>query len=138
MATDEHVSDVFAYGTFLFPQIMDAITGRKHEGQKAKLYNFAAFKVKGDIYPGIWPLEGVQTEGIVYHNVTEEELEAMDRYEGEEYNRELLKVETEDGEMHKVWVYTFRAAYKHLLSEIPWNMEMYDQSEIDSYISRLK
>ncbi|MDH5361409.1 MAG: gamma-glutamylcyclotransferase [Gammaproteobacteria bacterium] len=138
MATDEHISDVFAYGTFLFPKIMDAITGRAHDGQKARLYNFAAFKVKGDIYPGIWPLQDVQTDGVLYHNVSEEELEAMDRYEGEEYSRELLEVETEDGEMHKAWVYIFRAAYKHLLSETPWSPDMYDQSEIDAYIANLK
>jgi len=138
MGTDESISDVFAYGTFLFPQIMTAITGREHDGQKAWINNFAAFKVTGDIYPGIWPLEGVQTEGILYHNVSKEELEAMDRYEGEEYSRELLPVETEDGEIHKVWVYVFRAAYKHLLSETPWRPEMYDEAEIEAYVARLK
>ena len=138
MGTDETVSEIFVYGTLIFPQVMEAVTGRPHEGQTAKLHNFAAYKVVGDVYPGIWHLEGVTTDGILYQDISPEDLEVLDRYEGEEYNRELLEVETEDGNMHRAWAYTYRPAYRHMLSETPWNAEYFNESELEAYVAKLK
>lgn len=138
MGTDESVTELFVYGTLIFTQVMEAVTGRQHEGQIAKLHNFAAYKVVGDVYPGIWRLEGVTTDGILYQDISREDLEILDRYEGEEFHRELLDVETEDGDIHRAWVYTFRPAYHHLLSEKPWNAEYFNEDELEAYVARLK
>jgi len=138
MGKDETVSELFVYGTLIFAPVIEAVTGRPHKGQTAKLHNFAAYKVVGDVYPGIWHLAGVTTDGILYQDISSEDLEILDRYEGEEYNRELLEVETEDGNMHRAWVYTYRPAYHHMLSETPWNAEFFNESELESYVAKLK
>lgn len=138
MGMDESISEIFVYGTLIFSPVMKAVTGKVHKGQAAKLHNFAAYKVVGDVYPGIWHLEGVSTDGILYQNISKEELEKLDRYEGEEYNRELLEVETEDGNMHRAWVYTYRPAYRHMLSEVPWNPEYFNESELDDYVANIE
>lgn len=138
MGMDEKISEVFVYGTLIFPQVMEAVTGKVHKGQTAKLHNFAAYKVVGDVYPGIWHLEGVSTDGILYQGISKDELAKLDLYEGEEYNRELLEVETEDGNTHRAWVYTYRPAYRHMLSELPWSAEHFNESELDAYVSKIK
>lgn len=137
MEMDDTVSKLFVYGTLIFTPVMEAVTGRQHEGQAAKLHNFAAYKVVGDVYPGIWHLEGVSTDGILYQDIDAKDLEILDRYEGEEYNREILSIETEDGDTHRAWVYTYRPAYRHMLSEVPWNPDYFNESELEAYVARL-
>lgn len=137
MAKDEAVSDVFVYGTLIFPKIMQAVTGKTFDGQTARLHDFAAFKVIGESYPGLWHLEGVTTEGVLYHGLSEEELAMIDRYEGEEYQREILEVETEDGRVHRAWVYMYRPAYRHMLSEVPWSAEHFNEQDINEYVERI-
>ena len=138
MSADDSVTDVFVYGTLTFPPIIQAVIDKLPSGQKAKLHNFAAYAVVGSVYPGIWHLEGVDTDGILYHDIGKEDMLKLDRYEGEEYNRELLSVETEDGNEHQAWVYIFRPAYRHLLSSKPWDARKFEDESLESYLAELK
>ncbi|MBD3669767.1 MAG: gamma-glutamylcyclotransferase [Gammaproteobacteria bacterium] len=138
MVQDESLSDVFVYGTLIFSKIITAVLGKAFDGETAKLHDFAAYKVIGESYPGLWRLDGVSAEGVLYHGMSKEDLAKLDRYEGEEYQREIMEVETEDGCRHRAWVYMYRPAYIHLLSEIPWSAEHFNESDINEYVARMR
>ena len=62
-------------------------------------------------YPGVVATPGAYVRGEVYEILDDARLfAALDRYEGDEYRREIVEIETEEGEILRAWVYLYRGA----------------------------
>lgn len=62
-------------------------------------------------YPGVVAAPGSYVQGEVYEILDDTRLfAALDLYEGDEYRREIVKIETEEGETLRAWVYLYRGA----------------------------
>lgn len=97
---DEHF--LFVYGTLLDPDIQLSVFRRVIEGTNDRLIGYKVIKktfVSG-IYPAVVRDSDSITEGKVLA-ISEDELYRGDRYEGDEYVR--VKVELESGSL--AWVY---------------------------------
>ena len=60
---------IFTYGSLLFTEIMQAVTGKHFPSQSAILREYARYGVRGANYPGIVPAPGVSVEGQLYQDV---------------------------------------------------------------------
>jgi gamma-glutamylcyclotransferase (GGCT)/AIG2-like uncharacterized protein YtfP len=113
---------LFCYGTLQVPQVIRAVTGRDHSGKKAVLREYAIHRVRNAEYPGITYSAGSLTEGILYGNIGDAELNTLDLFEGELYDRQLLEVQVPDRTVEKAWVYVIARQHLGVLSQERWKL----------------
>ena len=96
------IAQLFVYGTLTYPKIQKKVLGKTIQGVPDVLEGYAnsTIVIFGNSYPDIVkaPLDSV--EGLVI-TVTSRELELIDKYETDWYNR--IEVVLKSGK--KVWVY---------------------------------
>ncbi len=108
---------IFAYGTLLFDDVMEAVVGRRFEGVPARLHGYERRRVQARSYPAIVGAEEKITQGIVFSGLDEETLARLDVFEGSSYVREWVTLETGAG----AWAYVVAPGKEHLLSQQPWD-----------------
>jgi gamma-glutamylcyclotransferase (GGCT)/AIG2-like uncharacterized protein YtfP len=98
---------LFAYGTLEQPALMAALTGRVPRSGPAKLPGHRRGRLPMRTYPGLAIDAGSEVAGTLYSGLTSRELGLLDRYEGPEYRRVLMYLQT-DGGRRRAWVYRQR------------------------------
>jgi gamma-glutamylcyclotransferase (GGCT)/AIG2-like uncharacterized protein YtfP len=116
---------VFAYGTLEFPELIEAVTGRRFPREAAVLEGFARSMLRGAAHPGIAPAPGARTPGTLYSGVDPASLAALDRFEGELYELREVEVSTIEGERRSALAWVVRADRRHLLTGEPWDRERF-------------
>ncbi len=90
--------------------------------------------IKGEYYPaGV--LDALDSDcfakGMVWKGLTDEQLEILDKWEGDEYRRENILIEqVESGKKEQVWVYLYCGA-KQLCSEKGWSLEEFERNDLE-------
>ena len=93
----------FTYGSLMFPEVIYKLTTRQdYSKAKGTLQNFARRRVKARVYPGITPLQGSAVSGVVYFDLTEEDMKILNAFENVEYLPTTVSVETEEGPVEAV------------------------------------
>ena len=91
---------LFIYGTLRDPDILAAVLGRTvaaaaltpatAEGHKCVYY-------PGQVYPALLAQPGASAPGALLHGLSDADLAVLDAYEGAEYRRASILVQTEAG-----------------------------------------
>ena len=91
--------ELFVYGTLMAPDVLRSLTGRVFDREPARLRDFQRFQPAGS-YPYILPSQGDSVAGALLRGLEDDDLRALDRYEGEGdlYFRIDVVVETSHGE----------------------------------------
>ncbi len=89
---------LFAYGTLVDAQCLDAVLGRRHAGERlrARLTGYQRMASERYPYPFIVATNGGVVDGVLLLDLTPYDLSVLDRYEEVEegvYCRELVQVE---------------------------------------------
>ena len=100
---------MFFYGTLRAIEVREAVLGKdidKHKSNKAILYKHQVYKVMNANYPLIAYTNNSQdkVEGLLVHNISEEELKKLDTFEGKNYFRAKAQVEVH-GQLFNVEIY---------------------------------
>ena len=119
----------------MFPAVMKAVTGCKFSSEKARVQNYARFKVKGEPYPGLTPLEGAVTEGILYRGVDALSVRRLDDFEGEIYERTEIPAYTLEGESLTAQTYIIKAQYRDRLSSEEWDPKHFEKADLFEFMS---
>jgi gamma-glutamylcyclotransferase (GGCT)/AIG2-like uncharacterized protein YtfP len=106
---------LFAYGTLMWPEVLEAVIGRQLDGSPATLSGYLRLRVKGEHFPAVIPSEQDDVEGVLYENLCAEDFRLLDRFEGEEYDRKGVRIEDMDAQ-----VYVLAARWHHLAEQQPW------------------
>jgi gamma-glutamylcyclotransferase (GGCT)/AIG2-like uncharacterized protein YtfP len=122
--------NIFTYGSLMFPSVMKAVTGREFPARKAKVKNYVRFKVKGESYPGLTPLKGAVTEGVLYIGVDVLSVRRLDDFEGELYERSELSADALDGESLIAHAYVIKAQHRDRLSSAPWDPVHFEKVDL--------
>ncbi|RZC56905.1 hypothetical protein C5167_015761 [Papaver somniferum] len=120
----QNLHNVFVYGSLLADDVVRALLNRVPQNSPAILDNFKRFSIKGRVYPAILPVENTKVTGRVLLDITDSEIEILDIFEDEEYERSSVDVSLIDTS-NKVRSYTYVWVYKNdpnLYGE--WNFEM--------------
>lgn len=121
---------VFAYGTLMFDEVMEAVVGRRFEGVPAQLPGYERYQVRGQSYPAIVRRDEGMTEGILFSGIDEETLARLDRFEGSSYQREWVALDT--GE--RAWAYVVAPGKEPLLSDQPWNPDEFLREHGEAFV----
>ncbi|MBA54710.1 MAG: hypothetical protein CMK89_09665 [Pseudomonadales bacterium] len=124
----EHV--LFAYGTLQLPEVMERLLGRTVQGTPAVLEDFRSGLVARANFPGIVPQVGETVIGTRLTGFTQDDLRALDRYEGELYRRIRVSVRLEGSPPHLIkpsWVYCMAPWAHARVTSTPWTIDWYRQ-----------
>jgi len=127
--------NIFTYGSLMFPAVMKAVTGRDFSSRNARVKNHVRFRVRGESYPGLTPLEGAVTQGVLHLNVDALSLRRLDDFEGEMYERTEISAEALDGESLMAQTYLIKPQYRDRLSSEPWDPEHFEKADLVQFMA---
>ncbi|CAI9099505.1 OLC1v1036344C1 [Oldenlandia corymbosa var. corymbosa] len=84
--------NVFVYGSLLADDVVRVLLHRVPRSSPAVLRDFHRFSIKGRVYPAILPIEAKEVVGKVLLDITPFELEILDYFEDDEYERKTVDV----------------------------------------------
>ena len=112
---------LFAYGTLMCDAIMAEVSESHLAHFSATLRGYRRVCVQGEHYPALIPDANRSVEGVVYENVPDSAWIRLDRFEGEMYSREIVKVSRKDGTSVTAETYVARAQFTDLLVDVEWD-----------------
>ena len=125
------MSALFVYGTLCFPEVIEKLTGKFFHSEPAVLKGFQRKKVRNADYPAIIKNEEAEVKGILFHDVDDHSIQIINFYEGEEYNSEVLKINTTDG-IVKAKVFVWNSDFNEL-EETDWNPNEFQKYSLKIY-----
>ena len=136
MATTATKTRMFAYGTLLVDPIVEALLQRTVERRPAVLKDYKRFHIKGKPYPAIVRWKGGVVEGSVFE-VDRKEMELLDVYEGDDYERVVEEVIAQDPSGSEYALATQVYAYPELTEELDgeWNPETFHEHHLGEYVA---
>jgi len=124
---------VFVYGTLLFPEILEGLTGKVFNLKDAELKNYQRVQISSGDFPAIVEKEDESVKGKLILDVDPLSMEILLFYEGEDYDCMELEVETETEKLPaKVFVWNNDPEY---LIDADWDTEHFKQQFLQDYIS---
>ncbi len=118
--------NVFAYGTLMFPEIWQRVTGRPADGLRGQLPGFSIWCVRDAEFPGIIASDdGAVVPGVVYLDVDETALARLDAFENDFYRREVVMITCEDGHQREAEAYVVPETGRGVLSDEPWQKDQF-------------
>jgi gamma-glutamylcyclotransferase (GGCT)/AIG2-like uncharacterized protein YtfP len=99
------VSRLFVYGTLQDDEQVRSLAGRRLRGQPAVLEGYCRMLDPAIGYPVVHPLSGSSVDGKLLDDVDDRTLAAFDAYEGDQYRRVIVQVQTSDGDTLEAYMY---------------------------------
>lgn len=127
---------LFAYGTLQNPAVIALIVGRELVGHPARLAGYVRQRVIGRVYPAIVAASASEVDGIVYSGLEAVEVERLDIYEGDLYERRELSVQVGERVLG-AQCYVLRPEHGHQLSDEPWDLAAFERDHLTSYLARV-
>ena len=128
---------LFCYGTLQFADIMHEVSGRSFTGVPATLEHYACFTLRGEVFPGIVPVHGALTAGVMYTGLGDAAMRRLDAFESDCYVRERVRVHDAAGRSLLVWAYVVRPDARGQLSDQPWDRDGFERQHLAAFLHRL-
>ena len=126
----------FTYGSLMWADIMERVTGRALVGEPAVLADHARHPVRGQDYPGLRPAPGREVPGRLYRDLGAAEWQRLDAFEGPDYERVQVSLTLADGRPETAWVYRFKAEQAAQLEAGDWDPQAFEQGGRERFIAR--
>jgi gamma-glutamylcyclotransferase (GGCT)/AIG2-like uncharacterized protein YtfP len=133
----DRAMNVFTYGSLMFPEVWERVVRGAYSHAVAAASGFRCYAVQGETYPGMIAADGAasppdRVEGIVYFDVSLEDLAALDSFEGGDYRRVEIAASLPDGTSVNASAYLYLPQEK--LAPEPWSRENFQlKSFLRSY-----
>jgi gamma-glutamylcyclotransferase (GGCT)/AIG2-like uncharacterized protein YtfP len=129
---------LFAYGTLQHPRVLSALLqGRVllPEAMSAVIPGLRVVPIRGVYYPAAIPAEDQKAKGVLWDiTLSTQELEILDRWEGDEYTRTTMTVTCQQRQV-EAQVYLYTGPSDRLDMQGQWSLdEFYDNLPLVSSI----
>jgi len=129
--------NLFTYGSLMFEPIWSKLVSGHYRASPAILTNFVRRCIKGDSYPIIFKGSPSDTvEGVLYRNITAEDLTRLDAFEGDYYTREAVTLQLPDGCAFPAQTYVLKDRYRHLADEQEWDPVRFATTDIHLFLAK--
>jgi gamma-glutamylcyclotransferase (GGCT)/AIG2-like uncharacterized protein YtfP len=104
---DVTYTQVFTYGSLMFENIFEGVTGERCPHQRAILKRWSRHALLNKTYPGAVNAEdpSAKIDGVLWLHVSDQALQKLDTFEGSPYCREWVTVLVENNTPQKAWIY---------------------------------
>jgi gamma-glutamylcyclotransferase (GGCT)/AIG2-like uncharacterized protein YtfP len=133
---DSEPAALFAYGTLLCADILEAVTGCRLQGHPASLIGFRRWSLQGEDYPAVVPEEGAEVRGLLYEPLPAGAWQRLDRFEGAMYARRIGPVRLADGGARAAGCYVLQPGERHRLADPDWSLERFRRSGRERFLRR--
>ena len=113
--------NLFAYGTLMVPELIRSIIDRDLKSGRGRLNDFERRSVRNEIYPAVKPSLSNDVFGVIYYDLSLTEMNILDQYEGNMYERQTVSVCTGRNSIERCQVYACKPVYYYLLEEKAWD-----------------
>ena len=128
--------NIFAYGTLLFPEVIEQLTARRFPFEDVSVQGFERRTLAGKIYPGIFDCPGKQLNGRIYFNLDADSLRILDLFEDEIYERRQLVLQSAAQGRVVALAYVIPPELRDVLSATFWEPEEFAQVHLLGYLER--
>ncbi len=125
---------LFAYGTLVEPEVMQALLGRVPPSLPARIRDHAAYRMRDGVYPGLVREPGQDTDGLLYVSIKAGEMQLIERFEDEDYERAREPVIDVRGCSRPALFYRIPELRRHLLSEQRWDPAAFRREHLSAYV----
>lgn len=130
------LSSVFVYGTLMSPDVVRVLLGRiPQRTAPAFVSEFQRYPVLGQEFPGMIRKEGGRTDGVVIEDLSLEEMKILDWFEGDEYVRQSVTVQWDDGVTRKVESFVWNNPWEELDMEKEWDYQHFCETTLQWYLA---
>ncbi|CAN8320191.1 unnamed protein product [Cochlearia groenlandica] len=137
-SSTQQLHNVFVYGSFQEPKIVNIMLDRTPEIISVTLPGFKRFRLRGRLYPCVVPYETAEVHGKVLNGLTDAELAIVDAVEGNEYERVTVEVIRKDNS-EKMTVQTYLWIKKddpNMYGE--WDFEEWKRLHMSKFMKTIK
>jgi len=128
------MKNLFAYGTLMYEEVWNRVSASEVAGVRAMLDGYVRKRIRGDVYPVIIPGEG-RVRGILYQDVSNQELARLDSFEGGYYLRVEVEVTREDSVAVKAFTYVLRPQHHGLIGG-GWSQTEFELNGLHQFLKR--
>lgn len=110
------MAHIFTYGSLMFEDVWNQLVSEKYSYAPALLEGYARRCVKQEEYPVIFEAEE-SVQGILYYDVEPHDIERLDAFEGEYYERKTVLLHN----CIDAQVYVLKKKYYEIIENRPWD-----------------
>lgn len=130
------MQNVFTYGSLMFAPVWSRVVNGAYAQTPARLEGYQRLAVLGEDYPVAIPAPDHRVEGILYIGVGVADMEQLDEFEGEYYQRLSVTVIDTAGISVTAWVYILNEQYRHILDTEEWDAGRFATTGIQHFLAR--
>jgi gamma-glutamylcyclotransferase (GGCT)/AIG2-like uncharacterized protein YtfP len=123
---------LFTYGTLTFPEIVQALTGKRFRSEVATLSDHSARKLADWPFPGLVSSSGETTHGLILYDIDEASFEVIQAWEANGYRPEQVSV-TANGKLVNALTYKWIGKTE---TDI-WDKKYFQKHFLNDYIERI-
>ncbi|MBN1986540.1 MAG: gamma-glutamylcyclotransferase [Prolixibacteraceae bacterium] len=123
---------LFVYGSLLFPELIEKLTGKNFSFLPAVLFGFQRLAVKGSDYPAIVPEVNKKVDGMLVLDVDRKSMMILTYFEGDEYRKDDVVVFSENKNFNAtafVWNENLK-----LLEKFDWDLFSFRETSLKAYL----
>ncbi len=117
---------------------MSTVCDATLESVVASADGYARVSLKDRNYPGITINKDSMIDGVLYANLDQDALKRLDFYEGDEFVREVIKVELNNKKITEAYTYFISPKFQHILTNLPWNFKEYKDKHLSSDLKKIR
>ena len=129
--------NVFTYGSLMFEDVWQKVVRGKYAKLDGVLSGYNRRAVKNEEYPAL--VKGDTDDkvgGVVYKDVSLEDIQRLDTFEGIYYKRQTEQVLLPGNQLLSVVFYLLKPEYHHILSNHRWNLENFKREGIHEFLDK--
>lgn len=129
--------NLFAYGSLMFDEVWSQLVCRDYLRRSARLHGFVRRRVRGDVYPVIVRSDhGDWVDGVVYFGVQRDDLQRLDFFEADPYDRQTQVVLVEGREQHRADAYVLKDDYRYMVHDCEWDPQWFEREALPLFLGR--
>ncbi|WP_428304070.1 gamma-glutamylcyclotransferase family protein [Lacipirellula sp.] len=133
------MTNLFAYGTLMFPEVWERVVGGRYRQAPATVCGMRVVRAAGKLYPVM--IAGAAEDvarGIVIYDLSAEALTALDEYEASFYERVEVAAVLDDGSgAASAQAYLLPQSHRQLASDEAWVAEVFERDKMGDYFRYL-
>lgn len=117
------------------PQIMERVCGLHAISRSATLHHFRRSRLHHLDYPGIFTHKNASVPGLLYLDLPTPALRRLDDFEGDQYVRQEVDVELDDGHYLSAMTFVLQPHCQTLVTGEEWDFAAFLHSAKDRFLN---
>lgn len=133
-ADSKFPKNVFTYGSLMFEPVWERVVRGKYQCTPAWLNGHVRREIAGELYPGVVRKEGSRVRGLVWLGVEQTDLALLDSFEGVDYDRVEVSLESDVGMNMPAQTYLWK--HPERLTDKPWDVKQFAETGLPLFIKQ--